>query len=146
MGLAAFSLSNTENLGNGAVPNTNVGNSRNGPGLLVNNYNPLVADASLTYWFDQTPVYKGRFPIRLFGTALHNPSAHDKNFGGEAGIGFGKAGKKGTWELSYLYRYLEADAIYEELPDDDFGAFYAGSLTGAGKGAGCGAGTNVKGH
>ena len=91
-------------------------------------------------------MYKGRFPIRAFGTVMHNPSASHANNAWEAGIGFGKSGKQGTWELSYRYRHLEADATYEELPDDDFGGFYAGGLTGSGKGAGYGAGTNVKGH
>jgi hypothetical protein len=151
LGVAALSLSDTENLGNGAVPNTNVGNTRHGgtnsnAGLLVNNYNPLIADAAVTYWFDSMPIYKGRFPIRAFGTLLHNPSAEHRNTGWEAGLAVGKAGKKGTWELAYRFRRLEADAIYEELPDDDFGAFYATGLTGSGKGAGYGAGTNVKGH
>lgn len=84
--------------------------------------------------------------MRLFGTYLYNPSAPSRNQGWEAGLGFGKAGKKDTWELTYRYRYLGADAMYEELPDDDFGAYYSAGLAGSGKGAGYGGGTNVRGH
>jgi hypothetical protein len=159
LGLAALSLSDTENLTNGSIPDINVGNSRstrtnlsNGgsagglTGLLINNYNPLIADGSLTYWIDETPIYKGRFPIRAFGTFVLNPSAPDDNIGWEAGLALGKAGKKGTWELSYRYRYLQADAMFEELVDDDFGAFYAAKSVLRGSGGGYGAGTNVKGH
>jgi hypothetical protein len=145
-GLAAFSISDTKHLGNSAVPNINVGNSRDANGLLENNYNPLVADAGFTYWLEKAPIYKGRFPLRAFGTVVHNPSADDENTGWEVGFALGKAGRKGTWELNYRYRHLEADAMYEEFPDSDFGAFYAAGLTGSGKGAGYGAGTNVKGH
>jgi hypothetical protein len=49
-----------------------------------------------------------------------------------AGITFGKAGKKGLWEVSYRYKYLEADAWYEELTDSDFGAFYQAAPAGGG--------------
>lgn len=147
LGLAGLSVSDTVNLGNSAVPNIQVGNSRDAAGLLENNYNPLIADAGFTYWLEKGPLYRGRFPLRLFGTVIHNPSADDNNNGWEAGMGFGKSGKKGNWELNYRYRYLEADANYEEFPDSDFGAFYAAGLSGSGKSAGgYGAGTNVRGH
>jgi hypothetical protein len=78
LGVAAMSFSDTENLGNGAVPNINIGNTRNAAGLLVHNYNPLIADAGVTYWLEKTPLYPGRFPIRVFGSVMHNPSASSK--------------------------------------------------------------------
>jgi hypothetical protein len=63
---------------------------------------------------------------------------------------FGKSGKRGTWEFSYAYKWLGANAWYEELVDDDFGAVYQkpspayGPLVG--KLSGYYTGTNVKGH
>lgn len=146
LGLAALSISDTKNLGNGAVPNINVGNSRGTDGLTQHTFNPLIADAGFTYWLEHGPLYQGRFPLRAFGTVLHNPSADGNNTAWELGAAVGKAGKKNTWEVSYRYRYVAADSIYEEFPDSDFGAFYGGGLSGSGKGGGYGAGTNVKGH
>ena len=75
---------------------------------------------------------------------MHNPNAGTENNAWSAGVTFGKAGKKGLWELSYRYKYLEADAWYEELTDSDFGAYYQAAPVGGA--AGYGAGTNVKGH
>ena len=146
LGLAALSFSDTKNLGNSAVPNINVGNSRGTNGLTEHTFNPLIADAGFTYWLEHGPAYQGRFPLRAFGTVMHNPSADGNNTAWELGAAVGKAGKKNTWELSYRYRYVAADSIYEEFPDSDFGAFYQGGLSGSGKGGGYGAGTNVKGH
>jgi hypothetical protein len=90
--------------------------------------------------------YNGAFPIKVFGDFLHNGAApEDHNNGYNVGLMFGKAGKKGTWEVSYRYEYLESDAWYEEMVDSDFGAFYATTRPNSGF-SGYGAGTNVKGH
>src|SRR4029434_477935 len=82
-------------------------------------------------------LYKQPFPIRVWGEYLNNPAAPYSayNYGWDSGITFGKAGKKGLWELTYLYRFLGANAWYEEVVDSDFGAYYAtpwGNLNAAG--------------
>jgi hypothetical protein len=36
-------------------------------------------------------------------------------------IMFGKASKKGQWQIAYQYRRVEADSVFDSLTDDDFG-------------------------
>jgi Putative porin len=149
MGIAALNIVNDQSLTNGAVPAVNRGNTRaGGTGPLAFHMNPIVADASVTYTLvDGIPVvYQAPFPIKLAGDYINNPAADSREQGVSGGITFGKAGKKGLWEVSYRYKYLGGDAWYEELVDSDFGAFYQGTLPNSGSGAGYGAGTNVRGH
>ena len=112
--------------------------------------------ASATYTLASFPMYPGAFPITLAGEGMINPAVPGQDlingvmtdpgkYGYSAGLTFGKAGKKGTWELSYTYRYLGANSWYEELTDSDFGAFYQIGQPNAGQGAGYRSGTNVKG-
>jgi hypothetical protein len=158
LGLGAYSLHNSQMLTNGAVPNVNAGNTRERAGLGELSYymNPIVADASFTYILEKFPRYNGLFPIKVAGEFMHNPAAPIQNLGWWAGLTFGKAGKLGTWELGYRYKYLEGDAWYEEFVDSDFGAYYRfppGALTGvpatgafSGLSNGYRAGTGLKGH
>ncbi len=138
------------------VPNQNGGNLRSvaggGAGLtgssgnLQNNYTPIVADASVTFTLEEFWHYTAPFPIKLGGDFIHNPAADGQNNGYSAGVTFGKAGKKGLWELGYRYKYLEGDAWFEELVDSDFGGYYQGGSTRSGNSSGYVTGTNVKGH
>jgi Putative porin len=155
MGLAYMSIANKDMLTNGAVPNVNRGNFRQTPtGILQYHFDPIVADAAITYTAPSFPVYKGPFPIRIGGEYINNPSAPSSadNYAWNVGIMFGKSGKKGTWDISYVYRWLGANAWYEEFEDSDFGAFYGASPPSSGvaapinSGTAYGAGTNVKGH
>jgi hypothetical protein len=87
---------------------------------------------------------------------MENPAAPSSadNYGWNAGVLFGKSGKKGTWEILYNYEWLGANAWYEEVVDDDFGAVYPGvvavpavdSPPNSGMSGGYGSGTNIKGH
>lgn len=144
VGVAALGLSNDETLTTANIPNVNVGNTRGASTAPLHGFNPLLADASVTWSGATVPGYPGAFPIKLAGEAMHNPAAPHQNSGYSGGITFGKAGKKGTWELSYQYRYLESDAWFEEFTDDDFGAVY-GTLSARGP-AGFAGGTNTRGH
>ena len=127
------------------VANENKGNTRGpGAGALLSNYNPIVADAAVTYNLESFPFYAGVFPIKLAGDYMHNPGAASKNSAWSAGVTFGKSGKKGLWDLSYKYKVLEADSWYEEFVDSDYGAFYQTAPPGGA--AGYGAGTNLRGH
>jgi hypothetical protein len=158
MGVGWLAIENEQALANtvggtAPVPNQNRGNTRgpstdNSVGALVDalvyDFHPVVADAAVTFTLEEFWRYKAPFPIRLGGEFIHNPSGGSENNAWSAGLTLGKAGKKGLWEVSYRYKYLEADAWYEELTDSDFGAFYQTAPIGGG--TGYGPGTNVKGH
>ena len=174
LGLALFAIGNKSDLGaiNTDIAYSNAGNTRNlsapnvqnsGSGNLVYDYTPIVASGSITYTLDSFPFYTGAFPLTVNGEFMHNPGAPRKNEGWWAGVTLGKAGTKKAWDISYRYEYLEADAWYDQIVDDDNVAFYAAQapgpgnsypynyndndLTGSGitKG-GMAGGTNIKGH
>ena len=135
------------------VPNQNGGNLRSAVGglsgsvgSLQNNYTPIVADASVTFTLDEFWHYNVPFPIRLGADFIHNPAASTENNGYSVGVLFGKAGKKGLWELGYTYKRIEGDAWFEEVLDSNFGAFYQAGSTRSGNQTGYWSGTNMKGH
>jgi hypothetical protein len=163
LGFGAFDIINRAGLGlanatppisdynAGGVPNVNQGNTRNSNGELIYSYNPIIASASATYTLDSFPLYKGKFPIKISGEYMNNPgadpatgSAHNQGIWG--GIQLGKSGKKGTWDIFYRYQYLEADAWYDELVDDDNVAFYSNKNSASLQLNGWASGTNMKGH
>lgn len=144
LGVSMWGVAAEQNLGNAAVPNINSGNIRGTNGVLVSDFTPIQADASLTYTMAKFPMYPAAFPITAFGEYIHNPGASDRNNGYALGLTFGKSGKRGTWDLGYQYRHLESDAWYEEFTESDFGANYITAP--AGGSSGYRAGTNVKGH
>jgi hypothetical protein len=147
LGASWLILSEKDNLPNAAVPNVNVGNTRlTATGILAEDYAPVIFDGSLTYTLEKFPLNVGPFPIRIGGEFMHNPRADEDNNAWWAGIFFGKSGKRGTWELSYRYKRLEADAWYEEFVDSDFGAYRQAGLANAGAGAGYRSGTGNEGH
>jgi hypothetical protein len=149
LGLAAFVISNKEQLSNGNVPNVNRGNTRTAAGAPMYNFNPVYVDAGATYLLDKAPFYTGAFPISVVGDYMNNPGAPSANTGYSLGFTLGKAGKRKTWELAYRWEELQGDAWFEEFPESDFGAFYQVQQPNAGftaPGAGYGAGTNVRGH
>ena len=149
IGLAALTLTHPESLTAANVIDINQGNTRDGlpspTAALIHDYNPIIVDAAITYSITNAPGYRGApFPITLGGIYVNNPGAPTANQAFAAGISFGKAGSKGLWDVSYRYRYVGADAWYEEVMDDDFGAFYqTPSVRGL---AGYRNGTNVRGH
>ena len=164
VGLGAFAIVSPGQLSDANVARNNQGNTRtvqtiyypaspNYPAgsatitTLAYNYTPLIADASVTYTAASFPFYTGAFPIKFAAEFMNNPGAPRNNNGFWVGVTLGKSGTKKTWDLSYRYEYLEADAWYDQLVDDDNGAFYAtsaySSYTGS---AGWYGGTNMKGH
>jgi hypothetical protein len=156
VGVGGFQIVNPEQLTTANVPYFNQGNSRM-PYLplgsattlyvLKNNYNPVIADASVTYTLDSFPFYAGAFPLKFSGEYMNNPGASQNNNAYWVGATIGKSGTKRTWDISYRYEYLEADAWYDQLVDDDNGAFYPGNLLSSGNSSfGYYGGTNVKGH
>jgi hypothetical protein len=156
VGIAILDITSEETLANPNVPNINVGNTRSANGAPTYNLNPIVADASLTYSLDSAPLYTGAFPIRVGGDFMYNGGAPDSadNHAWSAGVTFGKAGKRKTWELAYTYKWLGANAWWEELTDSDFGAYWksgppnsvGANATAAAVAPGYYAGTDVRGH
>jgi hypothetical protein len=69
-------------------------------------------------------------PLSLFGHFVQNQDAEDFDSGYQIGAKLGKVGNKGSWEASYFYQDLEADAVLGLLSDSDF----------------AGGGTDGKGH
>lgn len=128
LGVSQYFLQNPTNLDNSSVPNQHGGNTRNAFGALTNDYFPLAVDASLTYTLESFPFYNGSFPIRFGGEYLYNLAAKSgaptDYYAWNLSATFGKAGKRGTWEFYYSYRWLGADSWYEELTDDEFGGVY----------------------
>lgn len=149
-GIGGLWLVDSENLTNSLIPNINRGNSQNFDGTLKYKFQDWTVDASLIYYLDGAPMYAGPFPIRVSADYIQNAAAPSSagNYGYSVTVGLGKAGKRKTWELTYTYKYLGANAWWEELVDDDFGAFYAGANTppNSGMNIGFGSGTNVRGH
>ncbi|MEP6662183.1 MAG: putative porin [Verrucomicrobiota bacterium] len=144
-GLSALTISGTENLGSTKVPDQNRGNTRIG-GALQNKFNPIIVDGAVTYTLDKFPMYSGAFPIRLAADYANNPAARANNQAYSAGVTFGKSGKRGTWDLTYKYKYLESDYWFEELVDSDTGAFYQVATQQSNGGTGYASGTNLRGH
>ncbi len=161
-GIGAFQIVHADELTAANVPYINQGNTRNlvtetVPPLnnqvqlyqLENQFAPVILDASATYTLDSFPLYNGMFPIKVAGEFMQNTAASQNNSGFWTGVTFGKSGTKKTWDITYRYEYLEADAWYDQLVDDDNGAFNPGDLpsgTSSIGGFGYYGGTNIKGH
>ncbi|MFA6545650.1 MAG: putative porin [Limisphaerales bacterium] len=156
VGVGVFGLSDKQNLTTAAIANVSQGNSRTAGGVLTSSFSPIATDASVTYTLESFPYYPGAFPIKFGGEYINNPSggtipAASNSGGGKKrneaysiGMTLGKSGKKGTWDLTYKWKNLEANYWYEEVVDSDHGAWYAAAPTGGA--AGYQAGTNIRGH
>ena len=144
LGAGYFSIGNPQQLTTSNVPYQNQGNTRNAAGKLLDNYDPIIGDASATYTLDSFPLYPGAFPIKVQGEVMDNPDVNANNMGFWIGTTLGKSGTKGTWDLSYRYEYLEANAWYDQVVDDDMAVYYQHAPIAGSTGAY--GGTNVKGH
>ena len=136
VGLSTYNIFNKEAA---AESHNNRGNT--GGNAPTHNFNPIIADASLTYKLDSFPGYAGAFPIKVGGTFVHNPGASEKNDGYMIGLTFGEAKQPGSWEIGWQYRELQADSIYDNWSDSDFGAYGVGADANEYR-----AGTDARGH
>jgi hypothetical protein len=139
-------IAHAASLANAAVPNGNVGNSRNDAGELVFEYTPYFAQAALSATTVRAPGFGSGLPMQLSAEYLDNSKVDERGTAWSVGATLGRAAAARSWDLGYRYKYIERDAWYEEMVDSDFGAFYAAPLPGAGNGAGYRPGTNTKGH
>ena len=85
-----------------------MGNSSSGVG-----YSPVFLDAAFSL--------KTGPGVKIYGTYVNNQKFSHKDTGYITGIKFGSAKKAGQWEAKYEFRSLEADAVWDELADSDFG-------------------------
>jgi hypothetical protein len=60
-------------------------------------------------------------PMMIFADYVQNTDAPENDTGYAFGINYSEAKKKGSWELNYAYKKLEADAVLGLLTDSDFG-------------------------
>ena len=72
----------------------------------------------------------GERPFELFGNYTINQEVDDNDTGYLLGARYGSAKARGTWDITYFYEKIEADATVGLLSDSDFG----------------GGGTDAKGH
>ncbi|MSU42651.1 MAG: hypothetical protein EXS22_01245 [Pedosphaera sp.] len=119
----------------------NRGNTLAGNNAALHAMNPFIVDGALTYKLDSFPGYPGAFPISIGGAYINNPGASEKNEGFMAGITFGKAAKAKEWSFGWQYREVQADALYDQWMDSDFGAYGVGGSTSTYRG-----GPDARGH
>jgi len=89
------------------------GNSVNGTGQYVFDFKVLDIFAELGFTV-------GEFPLMFWGEWIDNSDASNTGTGYQAGAQFGKAKKKGTWQIKYFYQDLEPDATVGLLTNSDF--------------------------
>ena len=92
-------------------------------GTYLYNYEMLQAFASLDF-------QAFGMPATAFANWVNNQDAPAFDTAYSLGFGLGEAKAPGTWEVGYLYKDVEADAVFGLLTDSDFG----------------GGGTDAKGH
>lgn len=139
LGVSYYNIVNVHELGTAYDGNTgNTLNGAGGTGSYAESFHPVVVSGYGTYKLDSFPLYQGAFPIMPFGDYMNNSGASSNNEGWDVGVKFGKAGKKGNWDIAYRYQRLEADAWWDQVVNDDNIAFKPGT--------GVVSGTNIKGH
>ena len=117
--------------------NTDAGHtedSKNGGNSATGQYNPIIIDGALTY-------KESSVPIKLGASYITNPAVDQDDSGYLLGITFNESKKPGSWELGYQYRRLEADSLWDNWTDSDFGAWGVGGIANSFK-----AGTDIRGH
>jgi hypothetical protein len=80
-----------------------------------------VSDYDLLELFTEYGTKINDMPVSVFGNYVRNMAATtDKDTGWLIGCKLNKAKEPGSWELSYDYRELEADAVLGVFSDSDF--------------------------
>jgi hypothetical protein len=121
--VGAYGIMHRENVVSDVGVNSNArhgeaaGNTEVGGKAPIYNMNPVMADLAFTY--------KTSFaPLKAYSTYIKNEGAPSAtNEGWIVGGKVGNAKKRGEWQVSYEFRNLEADSLWDQLADDDFGAF-----------------------
>ena len=141
IGVSTYSIFNKEAAKEAHAHRGNTATYSGSDQTLSYNYNPVIIDAALTYNLDSFPMWEGSFPVKLGGTYINNPAVTAKNEAYLLGITFGKAKKSGTWQFSWQFVEKQADSLYDNWSDSDFGAYGVGGDANSYK-----SGTDVRGH
>ena len=120
---------------NGAAPCTNYNgtffnNSTNGNSTYVaSGCTRLLSDFEVINVLAQFDIMLGAYPLTVFAdysqnsNAEINPAVNQKlDSGMSAGIIFNKAGNPKTWDVGVIYQKAEADSVFGQFHDSDFGA------------------------
>ena len=115
-GLSYYDMGNlddrTEDLSN---VNTSSGNTFNSSNQYVYDYDVVEMFAEMGGF-----EFMG-LPATVYGNYVENTAAPgDRNSGWFMGWKLNKAKKPGDWQISYNYRELEKDAVFDGLTDSDF--------------------------
>ena len=104
----------------------NVGNSVNGANYL-GDFQVIYGRGEAAWRFCDQPFLGTPAMVTLSGEYDKNVNdayklpGNDQTTAWTAQIMFGKASKKGQWQIAYQYRHVEADSVFDSLTDDDFG-------------------------
>ena len=90
-------------------------NSIDATGRLINDYN--LFEGSLEYKTELA-----NQPFSVFGSYVENTEADDLNSGYAFGANLGKVSGPGSWNMSYTYMDIDADAVVGVFNDSNFGA------------------------
>ncbi len=90
------------------------GNSVDAQGNLIFDYNEFEL-------FAQYATRLGKLPFMVFADFVQNSEADSHDSGYAFGVGAGKAKTPGTWQASWAYRDIQADAVIGTFNDSDFG-------------------------
>lgn len=105
----------TETMGNRPFWNgLPFGNSVDANGRLLFDYNQLELFAEL-----ETGI--GKLPVSYFVDYVENTEASVNDTGRAFGVRIGKADEAGTWQASWAWQELEADAVIGTYTSSDFG-------------------------
>ncbi len=81
----------------------------------------LVFDYATFQLFMQYDTRISKFPFAVFTDYAQNTEVSDNDSGYSFGIKAGKAKAPGTWQFSWAYQNIEADALIGTFNDSDFG-------------------------
>ena len=90
-----------------------------------NSFDPITN--TYLYDYQEVEVFAGMTtdlddrPLLVYADYVVNTAVDDNDTGYAIGIKYGKASGKGTWDIGYTYKKLEADAVIGLLTDSDFG-------------------------
>lgn len=83
--------------------------------------------------YTELAVFPYGFPARFYFDIAANPADDtsgntivDENLAYALGVRLGGLSKKGDWELSYAYKYIDANAVVGAFNDSDFGLGHSG--------------------
>lgn len=92
--------------------------------FLGNSYDPVgntfLYDYEEMEAFAELGLKVAGLPLSIYADYVQNTDADDYDTGWVAGTQLGAAKAKGSWQLSYAYQDLEADAVFAGLTDSDF--------------------------